>query len=135
MAKLDDIPPPSVAPSSSVKHGMCTPQISSCPSLFLSCTDSRPTLKDLQALRTARGNINVIEVIASKWKTVGIALSINSDRIGIIQADNPYSVEQSCLQMLQWWIDHCTPTWKVLIRALRAVGLNVLAKDIDTAVI
>ena len=56
-----------------------------------------------------------------------------SDRIEIIQADNPHRVEQACLQMLQWWMDHHTPSWRALIRALRVARLNVLAHDIETA--
>ena len=60
-----------------------------CNTVLSLSTDSRPTLQVLQALPTSRGDINVIEATAVQWKTVGTALSISSDRIEIIQADNP----------------------------------------------
>ena len=108
-----------------------TPLISSLS--FSPSTESRPTLQYLQALPASRGDIKVIEAIAAKWKLVGISLSVTSDRIDIIEADNPHRVEEACLQMLQWWLDHHRrPSWKSLIKALRNVNLNVLAHDIES---
>ena len=95
-----------------------------CNTVLSLSTDSRPTLQVLQALPTSRGDINVIEATAVQWKTVGTALSISSDRIEIIQADNPHRVEQACLQMLHWWMDHHTPSWRALIRALCVARLS-----------
>ena len=99
--------------------------------------DAQPTLEELQALPHSRGNINVIEAIAANWKRIAIALSINSYRIAIIQADSSHSVEDACLEMLQWWLDpqrEQRVSWRALIRAIRNIGeLQVLARDIETA--
>ena len=99
--------------------------------------DSQPTLKELQALPHSRGNINVIESLAANWKRVAIALSINSYRIAIIDANSSRNVEDACLEMLQWWLDQQQEkkaTWRALIRAIRDVAeLQVLARDMETA--
>ena len=99
--------------------------------------DSQPTLKELQALPHSRGNINVIESLAANWKRVAIALSINSYRIAIIDANSSRNVEDACLEMLQWWLDQQQEkkaTWRALIRAIQDVAeLQVLARDMETA--
>ena len=98
-------------------------------------TDSQPTLQELQALPHGRGSINVIEGIASKWKRVATALSINSDRIDIISTNSSHNVEDACWEMLRWWLDtqRDKATWCALIKAIHVVELHVLANDIETA--
>ena len=62
-------------------------------------TDCQPTLQELQSLPHGGESINVIEGIASQWKKVATALSINSYRIGIISADSSHSVEDACWEL------------------------------------
>lgn len=97
--------------------------------------DSKPTLQELQsqALLSSRVYGSVIEGMAVKWTRVGIALSINSSRIAIIERDS-HSVEDACIKMLHWWLENTErPTWHILIEALHDVGLQVLAYDIEKA--
>ena len=97
-------------------------------------TDSKPTLKELQAhgLLDSEEFDSIVVCIAAKWKRVAIALSIKQCHIDIIEADTRGVVE-ACLKMLQWWLEkEKRATWHVLINAIRDLEeLNVLAHNIE----
>ena len=69
-----------------------------------------------------------------RWSNVAIALSINTSRIAIIERDS-HSVEDSCIKMLQWWLENAEKTtWRALIEAMRDIAdLQVLAHNIEKA--
>ena len=93
---------------------------------------TRPTIKQLLNF--------VIPRVAAKWHGVGIELYKNADvpHLDTIQRQCPGDFTKACTGMLTYWLNTYTnATWKRLIKALRAPGLqlNTIALDIMRDVI
>ena len=69
---------------------------------------------------------------APDWYKLGLYLGIESSILSIIEADCPNQCEKGMRMMLQKWLEICTnPTWRVVVTAVRNIGQNKLANEIE----
>ena len=86
----------------------------------------RPALKHL--------NKYVRQEVSAKWHDLGLELLEPADegKLNEIKSNNPQDNGECCKQMCQLWLEKSQdPTWSQLIQALREVGLNQLASNVD----
>ena len=74
--------------------------------------------------------------MADKWRDLGVKLLEPSliDRrvLEVIAADHPHSVEGCCKNMFEKWLTtQVDPSWNQLIEALKSIGLNYIASQIE----
>ena len=68
---------------------------------------------------------------APDWYKLGLNLGIERSDLSIIEA-NHQQCEYRLQKMLEKWLDVCTnPTWRVVVTALRNIGKNQLASEIE----
>ena len=68
---------------------------------------------------------------APDWYKLGLNLGIECRDLSIIEADHQ-RCEYRLQKMLEKWLDVCTnPTWRVVVTALRNIGKNQLASEIE----
>ena len=68
---------------------------------------------------------------APDWYILGLYLGIERSDLSIIEADHQ-RCEYRLQKMLEKWLDVCTnPTWRVVVTALRSIGKNQLASEIE----
>ena len=99
---------------------------------------SAPEAKPLLTTPTlSKLNSDVIRYVAPDWELVGYHLGIENCLLGIIQADNPRSVECCCHQMFAKWLSHTDGTggnprtWKSVLLALRNLGYSSVVGDVE----
>ena len=94
---------------------------------------SKPTPKQLGRY--------VIPRVAAKWHELGIELYKNDDvvHLNTIQREHPGDFTKACTEMFKFWGDTYTrATWKKLIKALKAPGLQLndiaakIKRDLET---
>lgn len=78
----------------------------------------------------------VVPLIACGWYDVGVRLGIPSDKLNDMkQITRPTGIK--CLQMLKTWVStddpdrRCHPTWGKLYDAMRAIGMNKEATELQ----
>ena len=79
----------------------------------------------------------VVPKVAHKWEALATEFSFDDDgsKIEIIKRDNiAHGVEQCCFVSCHLWLKgegQHKPTWKELIRILRAIDSSVLAQELE----
>ena len=72
--------------------------------------------------------------VTHNWKSLGLQLEIEPDKVETINKDSPGDSKLCCVNMLHVWKKHGSPpyTWDTVINALRApyVGEKRLADDL-----
>ena len=78
--------------------------------------------------------LRIIYEVSPYWEQVGLALSLDSTFIKILQRNHPCNALSACTEMFQNLVDErkCS-TWKELIDGLSRVDMKKLAKDIESA--
>ena len=82
-------------------------------------------------------NSDVIRYVAPDWELVGYHLGFENCLLGIIQADNPRSVERCCHQVFVKWLSHADGTgenprtWRSVLLALRTLGYSSVVGDVE----
>ena len=97
-------------------------------------------MANLMSLKTAEGdNLEIIETIAPRWKTVGYLMDLDPDRrkVDVIEAE--YAHKQNgvvtCYQeIFKLWLDREDATWEKLNELLNGSGHKVLAEQVMDAV-
>ena len=108
--------------------------------LFLTaCTDEKPTLSELAALKTPVGDkIKIIKRLTHMWKSVGDLLNFDSggSELLAIEDANRGNNEASCRDMFQMWImgNGVRPcSWGKLIEIIKDCEMEALAEEIEAA--
>ena len=72
------------------------------------------------------------KTVASKWEDLGIQLDIDDGELAKVKTDHPGD-SQSCLrEMLRIWFKKVTdPSWKELVEALKHLGEEQLALQLE----
>ena len=88
----------------------------------------KPKLDDL--------NRSVRPKVARRWRDLGIellsAVENGVEKLDIIRENNPRDVEACCTEMFQFWLDNANDaSWRKLVEAVKVIGYNVLAKDLE----
>lgn len=96
-------------------------------------SDDRPTMKELSVLKSSKSHqkVKIIETLAPNWRSVGLQLSLKSERLDIIDANNPRDVRKCCERMFEEWLHSPSASWKTLITVLEDLDYNVLAGDVE----
>ena len=103
-------------------------------------TDVKLTMANLTSLKTADGdNLEIIETIAPKWKTVGYLMDFdpNGRKVDVIEAQYAHKrngVVTCCQEMFKLWLHGKDPTWVKLNEILNDSGHKVLAEQVMDAV-
>ena len=88
---------------------------------------TRPFLKDLHG--------RVVSLVAHKWKDLGVQLlgQDQQNELNIIAADCPGDSRECCKRVFEIWLNTTADnaTWDQLIAALRSVGLNYFASELN----
>lgn len=75
-----------------------------------------PQLKDVDE--------HVTPLCAPDWKEMGTKLNIPYGELRIIEADNPRSVKECFIKMLNKWLDiDCTASWEKLLTAIKSLAV------------
>ena len=81
-------------------------------------------------------NRSVRPKVARRWRDLGIellsAVENGVEKLDIIRENNPRDVEACCTEMFQFWLDNANDaSWRKLVEAVKIIGYNVLAKDLE----
>ena len=103
------------------------PRKNSFPSTVCHCTCSvklTPKFKEL---------IEYSAKISAHWKRIALQLSIPEWEVTKFDLDHPNNVNEKCYDMLTFWLQQeISPCWCHFAQALRAVGLNRVAEEVET---
>lgn len=73
----------------------------------------------------------------NSWKGIGLELGLGYHTLQHIQKENPHSVDECRMEMLETWLRQAdnvatvgVPSWQVLKAALQTIGENELASRI-----
>ena len=84
-------------------------------------TSGKPSLRDL-----------LLHVKVTEWYHLGVELDIEYHILQDIQADTRGDCNASRQQMFEKWLRSSnTPTWRVIIEALNAIGEQTVAKELQ----
>ena len=103
-------------------------------------TDVKLTMANLTSLKTAEGgNLEIIETVAPKWKTVGYLMDFDPDgrKVDVIEANYAHrqnGVVTCCQEIFKLWLRGKDATWKKLNEILNSSGHKVLAEQVMDAV-
>ena len=105
-----------------------------------SSTNVKLSMANLTSLKTADGdNLEIIEAIAPKWKTVGYSMDFDRDgqKLDVIEANYAHKrngVVTCCQEIFKLWLRGKDATWEKLNEILNGSGHKVLAEQIMDAV-
>ena len=88
--------------------------------------NKRPSLKDLHD--------HVVSQVAHKWKDLGVQLlrSDQQNELNIVEADHRCNSRECCKRVFEIWLNTTADaTWDQLIAAIRGVGLNNFASELN----
>ena len=66
--------------------------------------------------------------MAPDWEMLGCKLGMETTVAKL--RDSEKDADKKCLQMLQEWLNHINASWRVLLEALFAIGLEFLAVEL-----
>ena len=80
--------------------------------------------------------LTLITTIVTEWHSLGIYLQMPRHILEEIRADNPHNIVACKEQMISKWMDReslVTPCcwWSLLLKAVRELGNNLIAKKIE----
>jgi hypothetical protein len=99
--------------------------------------DSTPTLRELGCLKHYNRRINVIERVASRWKSVADQLDFESHLIDTIEIESHYQLDSACRKMFVKWLKGTGRrpiTWRILIDALDDADLPRVARELNNII-
>ena len=74
-----------------------------------------------------------VEKYATKWRNIGLELSITTEALDIIKVDNPTEVQNCCRAMLKMWLQKDTEaSWEKLIYAITAAEKHYHSASVET---
>ena len=80
----------------------------------------------------------ITEVV--QWTPLGLALGLNYSTLQRVEREKMGRIEECKMEMLSAWlqqkddvVEKALPTWNVLKTALRKIGENTVADDINSA--
>ena len=88
-----------------------------------------PSLKDLHD--------HVVSQVAHKWKDLGVQLlrCNQQNELNIEEADHPGNSRECCKRVFEIWLNTTADaTWDQLIAALKSVGLNHFASELNGSI-
>lgn len=79
-------------------------------------------------------NNEVVPLVCTRWYDLGLELFIQKDeeQVDIIENNNiKDGVQTCCKKMFTHWLTYDNCTWEQLIKAVRKIGLNHQASEIE----
>ena len=95
----------------------------------------------LTSLKTKSGEkISIIKQVTPHWRKFALRLDFDRDgtMIQIIEGNKPNNLEACCQEMMQMWLQgkgRQPVTWELLVEILHDCDLNVLAEQVEDAVL
>ena len=106
--------------------------------VFLSLSDSPPTIAQLLLLKAAGGKIRIISRLAPRWRNLGYIMNFDPTGAKIESIEQKYrgDPEECCCAMFQHWLNGngvrpCS--WGTLIELLEDCDQQVLVEEIQSA--
>ena len=81
---------------------------------FCFLESERPELKELCTY--------VLPLYAAQWEKIGIFLGMQSGRLNVIKANNPYNADGCCIDLFKIWLQvEEYPTWGKMFIAIETL--------------
>ena len=103
------------------------------------CTDMKPTMRQLNMLKTSRGDkVEIIETLAQDWKRVGFLMDFDpvGREVVRIEAENAHKrngLVTCCQEIFMLWLEKPDATWANLIQLLYDSEQKDLAEQVKDA--
>lgn len=102
-------------------------------------TGDKPTLQELDcftytSVRGTEHTILIISTVATRWRSLGLALGFEGYELDIIEMNNP-KVELRSQDLLAKWLKRTTSTWETLLQAMKKAQCAAIAEQVRKALI
>ena len=103
------------------------------------CTDMKPTMLQLNMLKTSKGDkVEIIETLAQDWKRVGFLMDFDpvGRKVACIEAENAHKrngLVTCCQEIFMLWLEKPDATWANLIQLLYDSEQKDLAEQVKDA--
>lgn len=103
----------------------------------------KPTLKELDCFTYISSSgtehkIYIINAVATRWRSLGLALGFEGYELDIIKINHPDQVEMRSHEVFaQWLTQKCskTATWETLLQAMKKARCGTVAEQVRKALI